>query len=108
VLWTHQWEELRLAKRLVLKDRKEALTETESACRRHAVLKHLDEFPVGHHRFFIALCQKFLLRLESRALFGRIVEFGVPVPHFGTCDDRLEALRRTFRAIHFLCKRRDK
>lgn len=93
--WLHKWEILALAKGLVFEEGEESLTEAESTRRRHAMFEHLDEVPLGHHRFIISFCEEFLLCFESGSLVERIIELRESVPHLTSCDNRLESLDTT-------------
>lgn len=70
----HQWEQLCLPNRSVLENCEESFTEAETARRWHAVLEHLDELVVHHHRLFVALREELLLYVETCTLFDWVVE----------------------------------
>jgi hypothetical protein len=103
----HEWEILYLSDRLVLQEGEESLTESESACRRHAVFEHFDEVPLWHHRFVITCREELLLEFEPRTLVERIVELGESITYFAACDDRLEPFYFSWKSLRRFRERRD-
>ncbi len=70
----HKREVLALSQWLIFEKSEESFPESESARRRHTMLEHLDEVPLGHHRFIISRAQEFLLEFETLALIEWIIE----------------------------------
>jgi hypothetical protein len=90
--WLHEREVLDFSDRLVLEEGKKSLTESESTRRRHAMLEHLDEVPVRHHRFIITAREHGLLLFESGSLIEWIIELGVSIPDLTSTEYHLESL----------------
>lgn len=71
------------------------------------MFEHLDEVPVGHHRFIITACKHLLLFLESCSLIERIIELAVPIPDLRSSDNHLKSFDRSRILYASLRERRD-
>ena len=71
------------------------------------MLEHFYEFPVWHHRFFIASLEEGLLECEAISLIKWIIEFRETISDLCPCDNRLKAFYESWMRQRFFRERRN-